>query len=903
MFSRIRMALRAAFDRRGVESEMEKEMAFHLHMETEQNIRRGMTPAAARRAAVLAFGGVDRVSEEVRDVRHISWLDDLTRDLKHAARGLRRSPGFTLSAIAALSLGIGANTAVFSVVHGVVLSRLPFADPERLVRVWEVHPAARVEQSTVSPGTFVDLRRQSRTLASVALFGERDMLFSEGAEPWESRAAAVSPVLFDLLGVRPLLGRGFASEDPRTAYAGPFKEIVISHALWQQHFGGDPGVIGRPLRMDYYWSYTIVGVMPPGFAFPPRVDVWTPLSYGPTVAPIERQFRYYGAVARLGEGVTLDQARQDVSVIGAQLQTAFPASNAGWTVQLAPLDRSIVGNTRPALLVLLGLAGCVLLIACGNVATLAVARATARRHEFAVRMALGAGKARLVRQWTTEAVLLATLGGAGGLLLGYWSNRLLLAVAPRDIPRLDEVTFGGAVVAFVVLATCIVALIVGVAPAFRTRDARPLDAMRTRTASGAAGGARSREWLVGAQVALTFVLTVAAALLLRSFAQLQRTDTGFRRQDVVAAELRVPGGRFGLRRPWFKRLEYYDRLVAELERLPGVRSVGGTSIVPLTREVGSGSMWRTDAPGASGSRPPTSAADQWKAAIQLVTPRYFETMGIPLVLGRRFESTDRFTEAQLTDTTDGPRPPGVAIINEAMRKRYWPNGNALGSTILVFDDKSFAAYRTVVGVVGNVRAESVDSAAVPTIFLPYGQNPGQSLSLVVRSSLSARELVGSVRNRIRSFDPAVTIASVRPLDDVFGSALSRPRFNTLLVGSFAVLALVIAAVGVFGIVGFLVARRAPELGIRVALGAGRTNVLWLVLSEGFKPVLLGVIVGSLGAVAVARAMRALLYGVVPLDAPSFAVSAILLVVASLIAAVVPARRALGVDPLKSLRSE
>jgi predicted permease len=620
------------------------------------------------------------------------------------------------------------------------------------------------------------------------------------------------------------------------------------------------------------------------------------------VTPVARQFRYYGAIARIRPGFTVDQAAREAAGIAAQLATEFPTSNDGWTVALSPLDRSIVGNTRPTLLVLLGLATCVLLIACGNVATLAVARTTARRHEIAVRMALGAGTARLVRQWTTEALLLAVLGGAGGLLVGYWSNRLLLAIAPRDIPRLDEVTFGGAVLAFVVLTTVAVALLVGVVPALRARDAQPLDAMRTRTTAGVSGGVRLRTWLVGTQVALTFMLTVAAALLLRSFDRLQSTDLGFRHHDVLSAELRVPGGRFSASRPWFARAQYFDRLIAEVGQIPGVRAVAGTSKIPLTGEVGPGSMWRTDAPGAHGTAPPTSAADQWKASVQLVTPRYFETMGVPVMRGRAFTSGDRFPEDVLTNDSL-PRPPGVAIINEAMARRYWPDTDPLGTTIFLFDDKAFAAYRTVVGVVGDVRAESIDSAAAPTVFLPYAQNPGQSLSLVLRSDLPPGRLAGPVRSRLRAFDPGITIANIRPFDDVFGGAVSRPRFTMRLAGGFATLALLIAGVGVFGIVGFLVARRTQELGIRIALGARPTDVLWLVLTEGLRPVLLGMLAGAAGAVAVAGAMRALLYGIAPLDGVSFTAAAALLGVASLAAAAVPARRAAGVDPLRSLRSD
>jgi len=893
--------LRALFRRDTSDTRMSAELAFHLDMETDKNIRAGMDPASARRAAVLAFGGTDRASEEIRDVRRIAWIDDAVRDLRFAARALRRSPGFAVSAIAALSLGIGANTAVFAVVHAVVIAPLPYAEPERLVRVWEANPAQRVERAPVSPGTLVDLRQRSRTLERVAIFGEREMLLTDDRQTWAAHAAAVSPALFDVLGVRPAVGRAFGSENGH-AVGPPQDDVVISYGLWHRQFGGDSAVIGRTIHMEARWPYTIVGVMPSGFSFPPHTDVWTPLAYGPTVSPVERQYRYYGAVARVRRGVTIDQAKHEVATIAAELQTELPASNAGWTVELAPLHRAIVGGARPALFMLLGLSTCVLLIACGNVATRAVARATARRHELAIRTALGAGRGRLIRHWAAEALLLAGLGGVGGVLVGYWCNRLLLSLAPRDIPRLDEVVFGSSAVAFVGFATIVVGLVVGLVPPLLSWDTRPLDSLRNRLTIGGARSARPREWLVGMQVALTCVLTVAAVLLVRSFERLQATDMGFRRESVLSAELRIPAGLFPAPRVWFERLEYYDHLITELSRIPGVRSVGGTSNVPLTGEIGSGSMWRTDAPGAHGSTPPTSAADQWKAEIHLVTPRYFETLGVPLLRGRAFASSDRFTEHALTNA-DLPRPPGVAIINEAMARRYWPAADPLGSTIFVFDDAPFAAYRTIVGVVGDFRSASVDSAPAPTVYLPFAQNPGRRLSLVVRSDLPLSELVGPVTSRLRSFDPAIGIANVRPFADVFDDALFRPRFTSLLAGGFATLALIIATVGVFGIVGFLVARRTQELGIRVALGARHGDVLWLVLSEGLRPVLLGILAGSVAAVAVARAMRALLYGISPLDGASFAMAAAILVATSVVAAVVPAARAVGVDPLQSLRTE
>jgi len=894
-----RRRIRGLVRRGASEREMARELAFHIEMETEHNIRRGMDPESARRTARIAFGGIDRASEDVRDVRNFGWLEDLSQDLRHAARAFRRTPGYTAAAVLALTLGVGANTAVFSVVHGILLAPLPYDDPDRLVRIWESNSAQRIKRANVSPGTLAELRSRSRALDGIALFSERDFLLSNGSETWESRAAAVSPELFDVLRVRPLVGRTFPLESADSSSRIPFDEVVISHRLWQQHFGGARDIVGRTMLMDARWTHTIVGVMPSGFSYPTGVDLWVPLVYSRTVTAAERQYRYYGALARVRPGLTLDHAARDAAGVAAQLASEFPASNAGWTVEMARLDRSIVGDTRSVLIVLLGLATCVLLIACGNVATLGVARANARRHEVAVRVALGAGTRRLFRQWTAEGLLLAALGGAGGVVVGYWSTRLVLAIAPADTPRLADITFGRPVLLFAVVVTVVTGVLIGLAPALWSRDTAPSDALRTRSPDG--GSALTRAWLVGAQVALTFVLTVAATLLLRSFERLRATDLGFRHHDVLSADVRVPAGRFPGKRGWLDRVLYYDRLMAELARMPGVRSVAGTTIIPLTGELGSGSMWRTDAPGAHGRQPPTSAADQWKAAIQLVTPSYFETLGMPVLRGRAFDDNDRFTH-ELTDL-ELPRSPGIAVINEAMARRFWPDVDPLGRTIVVFDDLSFASYRTIVGVMSDVRAEAVGAPASPTVYLPFAQHPGRGLSLVLRTDVPPEQLAGAVADHLRAFDAAMNVSSVRPLAEIVGGALSRPRFTLLLVGSFAAMALVIAGVGIFGVVGFLVTRRTHEIGIRMALGARPETVLWLVLREGLRPVLLGVVVGSVGAVTVAFGMRALLYGLAPLDGVSFAAAAMVLLVASLVAAVRPARRAVGVDPLRSLRSE
>ena len=891
---------------RETEHEMSAELAFHIDMETEQNVRRGMSPPDARVAAVRAFGGVGRVAEQVRETRKIGWLDDLILDLRHAARGFRRSPGFTLAAIAALSLGIGANAAVFSVVHAIVLAPLPYAEPDRLVHLWERNPAQRIERGSLSRGTFVDLRNRSRTLERVGLFNERDFLLTSEGKTWEAQVASVSPAVFEMLGVRAVLGTVFPPEsDP---WASGADQAVISHDLWQQRFGGDSSVLGRRIQFDMRFSYRIIGVMPPGFAFPAGTSIWTPMFQPSSATGDQRQIRFGSALGQLRRGYTVEQATQEAAAIAAQLASEYPASNAGWTLDVAPLDRAIVGDTRTILLVLLGLALCVLLVACGNVATLAVARATARRHETAVRVALGAGRRRLLRQWTAEGLLLALLGGAGGLLVGHWSTRFLLAVAPAGIPRLDEVRFSGAVLGFVMVVTVLAAILVGLAPALRVGETRPLDLMQGREGRTAVN-TRTREWLLGAQVALTMMLTVAASLLLHSYEKLQATDLGYRRSDILSAEVRVPFGKFrnpegaAVRTRHYEMVQFYTGMMAEVSALPGVLAVEGTSQVPLSAEPQSGTMWLADAAGARGRTPPTSAADQWNAATQIVTPGYFEAMGIPVVRGRHFDPGDRFTEQQFTSSQDN-RPPGVAIINEAMARQVWPDADPIGQRLVIYNDmRSFAPSRTIVGVVRDVRSESVATTASPTVFLPFAQHPTTELSLVVRSDLPPGQLVKPVTDRLHAFDPAVTVVSAQPLDDVVASELSRPRFTLLLVGSFALLALVIAAVGVFGIVGFLVTQRTHEIGIRMALGARPRGVLLLVLREGLHPVLLGAAAGCAGAAAVAHGMRALLYGLAPLDALSFAAAASVLLAASVIAAIIPAGRAASLDPLRALRVE
>ena len=878
--------------------EMIAEMAFHLDMEIEKNIRAGMSSDEARRRARLAFGGTDRYGEEVRDARSINWLDDLRLDARYALRGFRRSPGYAAAAIGALALGIGTTAAVFSVAYGVVLAPLPYRSPEELVRLTESNVSARVERAAVTPGTLVDLRARSRSFGSVALINETRMLFFDGAESWEGRVAAVSPSLFALLGIGPTLGRAFS---PETTANYPEREAVISHELWVRRFGQNPDVLGRSLQMEKRWPYTIVGVMPPGFAFPSGADLWVPQVYSTPAGRTLRQLRYYDMIGRLKSDVKLDDAARELAGISRQLQVDYPATSGGWTIRVEPLALSIVGPTRTPLFLLLGLAACVLLIACGNVASLAVARATARGQETALRLALGAGLNRLIRLWLAEGLMLAACGGVAGLVLGYYAAHAMLTLAPRDIPRLEHVGFGLPAIGFTVLASIGVGILVGLAPAWPARDLGASSMLRSRADVGVIGSTR-RGWVLAAQVALTFVLLVSSALLLRSFASLLGADLGYRTHDVVAARIKVPIGRFSSPRPWYQRVRYYDELLADLRAVPGVASVAGVSDVPLTAELGSGALWPVDAPGASGSRPPASAADQWTAAIQVVTPTYFAVMGTPLVSGRPFDNTDRFSEKELTEPSP-PKPVGVAIVNEAMARRYWPGQSPIGKSIVIFDDQTWTASRTIVGVVRDMRVEAVADAAPPTLFLPFAQHPGRGLSLLVRTDLPPAQIAPTLARRIHEFDGTLSLSSVRPLDVVVRSALARQRFTALVAVAFAAIALILATVGIFGIVAYLVAHRSREIGIRMALGAGPGAVLRMVVGQGLRPVLVGAIAGCVGALGVERAMRALLYGSTGVDAASFLGAATAIAFIALLATIVPARRAIGLDPLQSLRAQ
>jgi putative ABC transport system permease protein len=821
-------------------------------------------------------------------------------DLRYSVRTLSRSPGFALSAVLTLALGIGANAAVFAVVYAVLLNPLPYRQPGRLVRIWETNLAQGIERGDVSPGSYVSWRDRSQTLDGVALYlaSPRQWLLSFGGEPEVVKGTEVTPGLFDVLGTRPILGRTFHPERS-DAPVRDAPEIVLGYGLWQRRFGGAADVIGKTLVHEGRSALTVIGVMPKGFDFPGGIEAWGQERFDGPLAPTERLYRYYASVARLRDSRSIGDARTELATISAALATEFPNSNAGYGVRVDGLDDAMVGHVRLAFLMLLGPVGCVLLIACANVTNLMLARISSRRHETAVRIALGAGIGTLLRQRFAEAVMIAALGGAAGAALGYWGTAALVALAPADIPRVEEIAFGGPVVLFTMAVSLLSAFGTSLLPLWQGRKLDVADTLKISMRS-TSSTSRSRSWLIAAQVALTLMLLIGSTLLLRSFVRLRHVDLGFDAAQVLTADLRLAVGRFpDLRRPWFALGQYYDRILQELAAVPGIESVSGVTEMPLTGEASAGNFSMDD---GSGVRPDTTGP--FAADLSVVTPEYFATMGIPLVRGRSFSPADRLSQKALIDPPKeaNDRPRGVVLINQAFAERFWPGQDPVGRAIRLFDHWAVSS-STVVGVVGDVRAAEIAAPAEPAIYVPWGEIPGFRLAIAARVRPGVEGVAPAMRARLKALDSQLLVSGIRPMNAVISGALSRPRFHMVLVSCFALLALTLAAVGIHAVVGYHVIQRTREVGIRMALGARSADVLRLVLRQGLTPVLAGVVAGAILSAAGARMMRTLVFEIAPFDPASFALAGASLLLVALLAAWLPARRATAVDPLVALREE
>ncbi|HEY4301231.1 MAG TPA: ABC transporter permease [Candidatus Didemnitutus sp.] len=871
---------RALFRRSDTEKDLRREMEYHLEREAEQNVRHGMSPAEARLAAERAFGGVAQVQEEVRDAWGVRFLDHLRQDLAYGWRGLRHRPGFALVVIFTLALGIGANTAIFSVVQGVLLRPLAYAAPDRLVLVNQAAPVAGQPSIGFSVPDFQDFRARNRAFSSMAEYHSMWFILLGRAEPERVQTGVVSDNFFDLLGVKPLLGRTFLPGEDRP---GAAPVLVLSYEYWQHSFGGDAGVVGRVFEMNNK-PHTVVGVLPPLPAFPNADQIFMPASACPfRGAPAvigNRQGRLISNVfARLRDGVSPQQAIEDARRVGLDLCGEFPADYPkadGYVVETTALATAFTGPVRRPLLVLLATAGFVLLIACANVANLSLARLVRRERELAVRAALGAGRARLLRQLLTENLLLALLGGLAGLALAAIGLHVLIDYAARFLPRADEIAINGPVLAFTGVLSIATGLLFGSRPPLPTADGLVTtlkDGTRTTGRSG-----RLRTVLVISQVAISVPLLAGAGLAIRSLIKLQQVDPGMQPARVLAANLNLNWTRYD---NFEKRYGFWSRTLAEAAKLPGVTSVAMSGTEPLN------GLAFSSAPFAIENKPVAAGAPAPRGNVLFATEDYFTTIGQPLLRGRFFRATD---------SHDTKLP--VAIINQSLASHYWPGEDVVGRRV-TFDNG--ANWITIVGVVADTR-EQIDAPPVEEVYIPLQLSSGLiSGTVLVRTNAAPAALVRELREAIRRADAQQPVTSIETIDQVRRNALAPRRLIATLLGLFAAVALVITAAGIGGVLAFSVSQRTQEIGIRMALGASRADVRQLVLREGLVPVLGGLVLGTVLALVLTKLMTTVLYDVPPTDPVTFVVVALALLVVATVACLVPARRASSIDPMTALR--
>ena len=866
----------ALLRRRSAETELSDELRFHIEQETEAAIAAGMSPAEARREALRRFGGLERFKEECRDVRGVRPLEDLIQDLRHGARGLRARPGFTVVAVLTLALGIGATTAIFSAVDGVLLKPLPYADQQRIIAISLHDPDEHNPSSGVEYGTVVDLRERAAPLMDVAAGEPYSRTWSRPEGPELLRTWLVSEGFFRILGTRPLLGRTFLDEE----YAGTgARVVVIGHASWVTRFGGDSAIVGRVLTLDSE-PYTVVGVMPPAFGYPPDRDVWAPKIF--TEAELRRRgIGHLQVVARLKPGVTLEKAQAGLTTIVAQLAGDFSSDDAKAEISAIPIEERIVGQSKPVLLVLLGAVGVVLLIACTNVANLMLARSIERGPELALRTALGAERGRLVRQLVTESALLAILGAVAGLLFAFWGLEAIRALSPANLPRVEEMRIDGRALAFALGIALLTPILFGLLPALRAASpnlGREIGEQGRRATPSRRSG-RLRGVLVVSEVMFAVVLLVSAGLLMRSFVALLQVDRGFETSGVLAVRAFVW--------EWYdtpeSRAEFARAAIERFEAIPGVRVAGVGSAVPLAESAGAERATVTiegQVPPPDGLMPTIGAAS--------ASPGYFGALGIPLREGRMISATD-----------DGRAAP-VVLVNERMARHFWPNESPVGKRITV----AFAGRpvsRQIVGVVGDVRRESLEQEPPMALFVPHAQSPTGSITFVLRASGTAASIAPAARAALAELNPLVPIASTMTLDGLLETSLRPRRFSLLILGAFAAVALALATIGIHGVMSALVGERMREMAVRLALGASRGSVRRLIISSGARLALAGVVAGAVLAIAATRLLRGMLYGVPPLDPVSFGLTIAIVMVSGLLACSVAAWRAARADPLETLR--
>ena len=801
----------------------------------------------------------------------------ILRDLKFGWRMLARNPGFTAVAVLTLALGIGANTAIFSVVNAVLLRPLAYSSPDRLVQIWSTDLKNKSSQAPDSYPDFLDWRAQNQAFEGMAAYNWATFTLTGSKEPVHVDGLVCSANLFSVLGVQPALGRLFLPEEDRPGH----HVVILSHNLWQQRFGGDPGVVGRSVRLNRM-VFTIAGVMPPGFDFPIQakpIEVW--VAQGVDSEVPNRASHMFGVIARLRPGVSLERATAEMTAIEARLARAYPESDRDVGVKLVPEQEDLVGSVRTAMLILFGAVVLVLLIACANVANLLLARAARREREIGIRGALGAGRWRIVRQLLTESFLLSALGGALGLFLAWWGTGWLARFGPPDIPRLSEIAIDGRVLAFTLAASLATAVIFGLAPALRSARTNLIESLKTGGAGTGAGTRRHRlrSVLVVSEVALTLILLTGAGLLVNSLFRLARIDPGFHPQGVLTFAVDLADADYTAP----QAVARFDQLLDKIRHTPGVTSAAVGTTLPLSQI----DVMYT---GFQIAGQPTS---QWHmAALNVVSPDLFRTLGVPLLAGRDFTAADN------------QKAPPVIIVSQSLARQFFPGQNSIGKSIKSgYNAGNEMPLRQIIGVVADMRRDSLTDEPLPAFYLPVGQLPSASMRFLVRSAMSAPGSVDTMRAAVWSVDRNLPVYDIRTLDQYLGLALAQRRFNASLLGLFGALAVVLSAVGLYGVISCSVGQRMHEFGIRMALGAEHFDVMRMALRQGLTLVLIGLALGLAGALALTRFLSSLLYGVKPGDPLTFTIVSAVLTAVALFACYVPARRAATIHPMAALRYE
>ncbi len=881
--------LRELFHVKHSERELDEELRFDFERRVQANVAVGMTAKEAEMAAKREFGSVDLTKEECRDERGTRWLEDLWQDLRFGLRMLRKNPGFTTIAILTLALGIGANTAVFSVVEAILLRPLPYADPSRLVEVsssYRSSSVANYPKTGLTPGDFFDWRRRATLFSDMAAYtSPSDQFNMTGfSEPQVVRATYASSNLFPVLGIRPIAGRNFQSEEDRV---GGARSVLLGHGLWEERFGGNAGVIGRSILLDGV-AYNIVGVLPEGFPLARPVDVWVALGQFPEdfTTRITHDFK---TVARLAPGASAAQAQQEMERLNLQAEKVFPDTHKNWTLSVAPLEDPTAEKLRTALWASLGIAGFVLLIACANIVNLLLGRMAARQRETALRAALGAGRARLVRQLLTESVILCVFGGALGLAFAAGGLSILKSLATPDIESVKTAGLHGWVLTFAFGVCMLAGIACGMIPAFGSVR-MDLNSVLKEGSKGTASGASQRIQgaLVVAEIALCLFPLISAGLLIRSVRLLLAVDPGFRADHILTMQVPQPTLPFaeamkltkGQAKAISKReSSEFEQLMARIRSLPGVKQTGGVNILPLSPGIRSASRFIIE------GRPVPDAGVRPVAETRVASLDYFETMRIPLIQGRWLLETDRSTRNTL--------------INQTMARRYWPDGDALGKRFNICSFSPQACWFVVVGIVGDVSEHNLDGMPTYDVYGSGGWTP----FLVVRTAGDPATMAAAVEAEVHKIDPTLPITEVTTMDELLAASVATRRFTMMLLTVFAALALILAAVGIYGVMSYAVSQRTQEIGIRIALGAQTRDIQRMIIGRGARLAFAGTLLGMAGGLGAARLVASMLYRVRPSDPAIFLGVSALLIAVALLACWIPARRAMRVDPIIALRYE